>query len=100
MSDIDKEEKPTFDFDAQRVRSTEQFARKRALYEDFAQAVKKILDVATKSRDLRINEIQFRAKEVETFGKKAVTPSPNNPTEPKYKDPLADIQDLAGIRVI
>jgi putative GTP pyrophosphokinase len=99
VSDIEKEKSP-FDFEAHRQRAVEQYGRKKDLYEEFAEAAKNILAVATQSRGSRISEIQFRAKEVASCGKKAITPSEQNPAEPKYKNPLADITDLAGVRVI
>jgi len=37
---------------------------------------------------------------LESFSKKCVTPTEQNPEEPKYRNPLQDITDLAGIRVI
>ena len=99
MSEITKERVP-FDFESHRKNAVEQFSRKRELYEDFAWAVRDILADATKTRGLKVNEIQCRAKETKSFGKKAITHNEQNPEEPKYKDPMADITDLAGVRVI
>jgi len=99
VSEIIKERVP-FDFEAHRKNAAEQFTRKRELYEDFAWAVRDILADATKTRGLKVNEIQCRAKDVKSFGKKAMTPDEQNPEEPKYKNPMADITDLAGVRVI
>jgi putative GTP pyrophosphokinase len=87
-----------FDFEVHRRAALEQYGRKRDLYREFAETVRDILADATKG--LRISEFQFRAKELESFGKKSVTPAERNPDEPKYKHPLADITDLAGVRVI
>jgi putative GTP pyrophosphokinase len=99
MSEIIKEGLP-FDFEAHRKNSVEQFTRKRELYEDFASAVRDILADATETSGLKVNEIQCRAKDTKSFGKKAMTPNEQNPEEPRYKDPMADITDLAGVRVI
>ncbi len=99
MSEIIKERVP-FDFESHRKNAVEQFTRKRELYEDYASAVRDILADAIKTRGLKVNEIQFRAKEVKSFGKKAMTPNEQNPEEPKYKNPMSDITDLAGVRVI
>jgi putative GTP pyrophosphokinase len=99
MSETIKERVP-FDFESHRKSAVEQFSSKRDLYQDFASAVRDILADAIKTRGLKVNEIQFRAKEVESFGKKAMTPNEQNPEEPKYKDPMSDITDLAGVRVI
>jgi putative GTP pyrophosphokinase len=62
--------------------------------------IENILREAIESRGLKVNVIQSRAKEEESFGKKAATPSAQNPGEPKYKDPMSEITDLAGVRVI
>src|SRR5713101_8931184 len=99
VSEIIKETVP-FDFESHRKNAVEQFTRKRELYEDFAWAVRDILADATKTRGLKVNEIQCRAKEMKSFGKKAMTPNEQNPEEPKYKNPVTDITDLAGVRVI
>ena len=99
VSEIIKERAP-FDFESHRKNAVEQFTRKRELYEDFAWVVRDILADATKTRGLKVNEIQCRAKEIKSFGKKAITPNEQNPEEPKYNNPMADITDLAGVRVI
>jgi putative GTP pyrophosphokinase len=99
VGEIIKENVP-FDFESHRKNAVEQFTRKRELYEDFAWAVRDILADATKTRGLKVNEIQCRAKDLRSFGKKALAPNEQNPEEPKYKNPMADITDLAGVRVI
>ena len=92
--------KVPFDFEAHRKNAVDQFNRKRDLYEDFASAIRDILADAIKTRGLKVNEIQFRAKDVKSFGKKAMTPDYQNTDEPKYKNPISEITDLAGVRVI
>lgn len=99
MSEVAKET-ASFDFDAHRKSAVDQYARKRQLYDDFAWEIKNILTDALEARPLKINEIQVRAKDEKSFGNKAVTPSDQNPEEPKYKNPMLDITDLAGVRVI
>ena len=99
MSEIIKERVP-FDYESHRRNAVEQFGRKRELYEDFAWTVRDILADAIDARGLKVNEIQWRAKDVKSFGKKAMTPNEQNPEEPKYKNPMSDITDLAGVRVI
>lgn len=99
MSETSKERVP-FDFEAHRKTATEQYAKKRKLYEEFAGEIENILAEAIETRDLKINAIQSRAKDEESFGKKAMTANEQNPEEPKYKNPMSDITDLAGVRVI
>lgn len=93
-------EKVPFDFETHRKKAVEQYARHRGRYEDFAWAVRDILADTIESQGLKINEIQCRAKEIESFGKKAMTTNEQNPEEPKYRDPMSNITDLAGVRVI
>ncbi len=45
-------------------------------------------------------QIQGRAKDEESFGKKASAPSRVDPNRPKYQDPINEITDKAGVRVI
>ena len=89
-----------FNFEAHRKSAVEQYEKKRQVYEDFAFTVRDILSDAAETRSLKINVIQCRAKERESFARKAATPDEQNPGGPKYKNPLSDITDLAGVRVI
>ena len=89
-----------FDFEAHRKSAITQYEGKRELYEGFARTVRDILSDTVETRGLKINVIQCRAKERESFGRKAMAPDEQNPGEPKYKNPMSDITDLAGIRVI
>ena len=99
MTETAKEKVP-FDFDGHGKKAVEQYAKKRQLYDDFSWEIKNILDQAIETRNLKISEIQSRAKEEKSFGKKAMTPNQQNPDEPKYQNPMSDITDLAGVRVI
>lgn len=99
MTEIAKDRAP-FDFESHRKRAVEEFGRMRELYENFAWAVRDILGDAIETRGLKVNEIQSRAKDVKSFGAKVMIPTELNPFEPKYRNPLSDITDLAGVRVI
>jgi ppGpp synthetase/RelA/SpoT-type nucleotidyltranferase len=99
VSEITKE-KVSFDFESHRKKAVEEYAKKRELYDEFSSEIKNILKEAVESRNFKINEIQCRAKDEKSFGAKAMTPSDQNPEEPKYKNPMTDITDLAGVRVI
>jgi putative GTP pyrophosphokinase len=99
MSEIIKESAP-FDFESHRKQAVEQYAKKRKLYEEFAWEIENILTEAIDTRNIKINVIQSRAKDEKSFGKKAMTADEQNPEKPKYKNPMSDITDLAGVRVI
>jgi putative GTP pyrophosphokinase len=90
----------SFDFEAHRRTAVGEYAQRRPLYEAFITVVRNILRDAIQRKSLRITSIDARTKELESFGEKAVTRSERNPEEPKYKKPLDEIQDLAGVRVI
>jgi putative GTP pyrophosphokinase len=99
VTDISKQA-AQFDFEAHRKTAIDQYVGKRQLYEDYAYVIRDILEDAVKTRNLKINDIQCRAKESESFGKKVMPPNEKKPGEPKYKNPVAEITDLAGVRVI
>ena len=101
MSEVAKEKVP-FDFETHRKNAVDQYTKKRPLYEELGWKIENILTEAIETRGLKskINAIQSRAKEVPSFDKKAVTPNEQDSEEPKYKNPLSDIADLTGVRVI
>jgi ppGpp synthetase/RelA/SpoT-type nucleotidyltranferase len=70
------------------------------LYEDYARSLKAILDNCATEDSLNPHSIAFRAKTPESFEEKASRISAANPSEPKYSDPLTQITDKAGVRVI
>ena len=55
---------------------------------------------SSRRRIFSIQSLEARAKSIESFGDKAVQPSPQDPNKPKYSEPLGQITDLAGARVI
>lgn len=50
--------------------------------------------------NIPVHSIEARAKDLESFGNKAIKPSDENPNLPKYPNPILEITDLAGVRVI
>src|SRR5258706_8660106 len=99
MSEIIKD-KLRFDFEFHRKNAVDQYSKKRKLYEEFAWEIENILTEAIESHNLKINVIQSRAKDEKSFGKKAMTAKEQNPEDPKYRNPMPDITDLAGVRVM
>jgi ppGpp synthetase/RelA/SpoT-type nucleotidyltranferase len=89
-----------FDFAAHGRSAAAEYAKIRPLYEQFAIAAKRILDDALINGNIKYNSIDLRAKDVDSFGKKAAKPSELDPKKPKYPNPMKDITDMAGIRVI
>jgi ppGpp synthetase/RelA/SpoT-type nucleotidyltranferase len=88
-----------FDFQAHRGKALDGYQRVRNLYVGFTEVVKQIIRVAL-GAGLRISSVEGRVKELDSFADKAATPDEGNPERPKYPDPLVNITDLAGVRVI
>ena len=99
-ADHEGEQEEPFNFEEHRNAAVEAYRRVRPPYEDFANAVKEILVQALRARDIAVNSVESRAKDPESFGTKAATPSEDVPGTPKYPKPLEDITDLAGVRII
>jgi len=89
-----------FNFDAHRTSAIEQYKIIHPTYEKFAEAAKQILSHALERRNISYHKIEARAKEIDSFGAKAAKPMESDLTKPKYSDPLKQIEDLAGVRVI
>ena len=95
-----EEEEESFDFEEHRRAAVEEYRRIRGRYEAFAQAVKVILVQALRAADIRISSVEARAKDPESFGAKAELPSDGDHRAPKYRRPIDEITDLAGVRII
>lgn len=89
-----------FDFESHRAEAEDRYRRIRGTYQDFASIVKDILVRSLKHQNVLVHSIESRAKEIDSFGKKAIRPDPSDPENPKYPDPTHDITDLAAARVI
>jgi ppGpp synthetase/RelA/SpoT-type nucleotidyltranferase len=76
------------------------YRERRGLYLEFARCIKSLLDEALRGSDVKAQSVDARAKTIDSFARKAGLPHPMDPTRPKYEDPLRDITDMAGVRVI
>jgi ppGpp synthetase/RelA/SpoT-type nucleotidyltranferase len=94
------DEEAAFDFQTHAQSAVAEYLPRLAYYRDLAAVVKRILDESTRRRLIKVHSIEGRPKDPESFGKKAAQPSPDDPSKPKYRDPLAEITDLAAVRVI
>lgn len=99
MSDADSPV-DSFDFEGHRRKAEEQYQAVRPRYAEYAQELANLLNRAFASRQIRVVTVQARAKDVNQFGIKAAKPSDDNPHLPKYPEPLTEIEDMAGIRII
>jgi ppGpp synthetase/RelA/SpoT-type nucleotidyltranferase len=70
-----------------------------SLYEAFARSVAGVLERCLEEKQIKPQSITYRAKSPDEFERKAARPMPASITA-KYSDPLAQITDKAGVRVI
>lgn len=96
---VDQEEL-TFDFRAHEQEAVSEYLKKHAFFEDLATVVKRILEESLRRAAIPFSSVEARAKDPASFGKKAATPSDKDPTRPKYAEPMRQITDMAGVRVI
>lgn len=89
-----------FDFKAHEQAAVTTYLKQRGFYADLATVVKRILEESLKRREIQVHSVEARAKDPSSFGRKASQPSEGDPAKPKYPFPLAQITDLAGVRVI
>jgi ppGpp synthetase/RelA/SpoT-type nucleotidyltranferase len=78
--------------------AAKQFQECRHTYERFAETLKLLL--ATCLAKLPIHVIEGRAKSTASFLKKSAKSERSNPALPRYSEPLLQITDLAGVRII
>src|SRR5258708_16595013 len=90
----------TFNFENHRQRAIESFRRKQHLYQGFLTTMEMILRDILAERNVNVAAINSRLKTEESFGLKAIEPDPKDPNQPRYKNPLVDIQDMVGLRII
>jgi len=89
-----------FDFNKHKLKAIEAYQKEQPKYEILANSIRKILAPALSLKNINIHKLESRSKEIESFAKKAAKPSEDNPEAPKYPDPLNEITDLAGVRII
>ncbi len=89
-----------FDFVQHKLKAVADYQKVKDIYEEFAFVVKNILAESLNESNILVHSIEARAKDLNSFGKKASTRSLDNPNKPKYPNPLVEITDLAGLRVI
>lgn len=70
----------------------EEYVRIRPLYQRLSNKVALIVEELLELKKINFHAITFRAKTVDSFAEKI--------KKPKYKDPLNELTDLAGIRII
>jgi ppGpp synthetase/RelA/SpoT-type nucleotidyltranferase len=88
------------EFDAHRRRAELEYQHRRGVYVDFTTAMASIVRAGVKSAGIDVHTIESRAKDVESFGRKAALPAADDSRRLQYTQPLAQVTDLAGVRVV
>jgi ppGpp synthetase/RelA/SpoT-type nucleotidyltranferase len=89
-----------FDFDRHKAEAQDAYEPLFSLYRRFADTVRTVLQSAMSAAEISVHSVEARGKTVESFANKATEPSDEDPSVPKYSEPLAAITDLAGVRII
>lgn len=96
----DGESGAAFDFAEHERRAIAEYLPHREFYSDLADAVAKILRSCLEAKRIKVHSVEHRAKDASSFGRKAATPSEEDPNSPKYPEPLKQITDLSAVRII
>jgi len=89
-----------FDFELHKRNAIESYRQTKPMYEAYCTILKTILTKCIEHKKIKYHSIEARAKDIEKFGDKATIPAIENNNEPKYKNPLSEITDMAGVRII
>ncbi|RBL84223.1 hypothetical protein DDE05_25260 [Streptomyces cavourensis] len=90
----------SFDFKKHASEARDAYEKVHQTYQEFAGVVQSIISTCLSNSGINTHSVEGRAKSIEGFHRKAEKESPENPNSPRYSDPLAQITDLAGVRVI
>lgn len=98
MAEEDPTQKSPLDTHAQAAVSD--YLRLQPFYESLAGVVGRIAEECLNKRRIKFLSVQHRAKDPISFERKSAIPSEIDANLPKYKEPLKEITDLAGVRII
>jgi ppGpp synthetase/RelA/SpoT-type nucleotidyltranferase len=90
----------SFDFENYRIKNIKEYKKVFPIYESFTLTLYELIKKFLGNRNLKYYTIEHRAKDYKSFGAKSSIPSDEDPNSPKYDDPLKQITDISGIRVI
>jgi ppGpp synthetase/RelA/SpoT-type nucleotidyltranferase len=76
------------------------YEAERGLYEAFAKSAEDVVRGCLEASNMAVHEITSRAKDPDSFERKAAQPSPEYPGDAKYSDPLVQITDKSAVRII
>lgn len=77
-----------------------EYEQVKGLYEDFSRSIEGVLRDCLTAKGIISHSITSRAKDADSFERKAAQLSSENPGTAKYDNPLEQITDKAAVRVI
>jgi ppGpp synthetase/RelA/SpoT-type nucleotidyltranferase len=89
-----------FDLAGHGLKAAAAYREVRDLFDECAQAVRSVLRSVLDEEKVKVQLVEARSKSITSFREKAELPAKEDANRPKYPEPLSDITDLAGIRVI
>ena len=89
-----------FDFESHKNNAIDWYRKIRPIYEAYCYTLKSIVENCLRASHIKFQTIEARAKDIERFWEKSAERLDENPETPKYKNPLTEIKDLAGVRII
>ncbi len=89
-----------FDFEKHKRDAIETYRKIKPLYEAYCNTLKTVLTKCLEMKQIKYHSIESRAKGIDHFGDKAFQVSEEDSNVPKYKNPLSEITDIAGVRII
>jgi ppGpp synthetase/RelA/SpoT-type nucleotidyltranferase len=91
---------PPFDFAEHQRTAISDYLKEQPFYADLASVIARVIEECLRKRGIKVQSVQHRAKNPSSFGRKAAVPSEEDPNAPKYSEPLKQVTDLAGVRII
>ncbi|MCQ4088450.1 GTP pyrophosphokinase family protein [Saccharibacillus sp. JS10] len=89
-----------FDFEEHKQKTILEYLQLQPQYEAFSSSLKSILEHCLEQSGVYYHSIEARAKSIQSVGEKSARPSKSDPNRPRYTEPLKEITDLAGVRII
>ena len=95
-----KKGKHLYDFEKHRQEAAANYSVIRETNVRFAAELESLLTRVLNAKRIAFHQVTARAKTVDKFADKAVKPEEEHPERPKYANPMVDITDMTGVRVI
>ncbi|MGC4967375.1 GTP pyrophosphokinase [Streptomyces globisporus] len=96
----DEPDSDEFDFNRHAALAKSEYEQLYPLYDEFSSVVESIIDTCLSNSKISTHSITSRPKSIDGLYRKAKKASSDNPNSPRYGNPLREITDLAGVRVI